>query len=109
MVKVHPVSTLLMRRGCSPGWRFHAQSLSTVWSSTAYAGNLSLCDQACDWRLIEPYNALNDGVAPAADYPLFLLGITRNKMCTSSFDFPSLTPRSPVSSERTTAREQICT
>jgi hypothetical protein len=76
MVKVHPVSNLQMRRqACSQAWRSHAQILSTLWSSTVCAVNLSLCDPACDWLSIEAYNTPNDGVAPAADYRLFLLGI----------------------------------
>jgi hypothetical protein len=78
MVKVHPVSTLLMRRqACSQRSRSHAQILSTLWSSTVYGVNLPLCDPAGDWLSIEAYNAPNDGVAPAADYRLFLLGISQ--------------------------------
>ena len=51
--------------------------LSRLWSSTVCAVNLSLCDPACDWLSTEVYNAPNDGAAPAADYRLFLLGISR--------------------------------
>jgi hypothetical protein len=87
MVKAHPVSNLQMRRkACSQdktGDLMRRLKLldclifSTLWSSTVYNVNLSLCDPACDWLSIEAYNAPKHGVAPAADYRLFLLGISQ--------------------------------